>query len=87
MKVHVLLEQEHPEDNWSTVEYVVSMRLDKAPDTGWCWWMEGVTPQPPTEAIEEKVMEGAVKQLEDATESALDAAEYGVCLVRFGSWR
>jgi len=75
VKLIVTLELEHPEDVFWTQSFIVTMRYDKACDTGWSWWLEEVHPTPPTEAIEEAVMEKAVRMLDDATNAALDAAE------------
>ena len=65
MKVRIPLEVEHPEDTYSEVEYIITMRWDKAPDTGWGWWLESIEPTPPNEYVEERLMEIAVQRLRE----------------------
>ncbi len=74
MKVRITLEVEHPQDVYTDVEYVVSMRWDKAPDTGWGWWLEGIEPAPPNEYVEERIMELAVRELWDEEVAMREAA-------------
>ncbi len=72
MKIHVQVVDDETEVE---TEYVLTMHWDKAPDTGWGWWLTDVVPTPPNDYIQEKLMELAVRQLEEATNAALDAEE------------
>ena len=69
MTLTITLDEELP-DGRTTFEhrYEVTMEL-----IGWAWHLTSIRPDPPSEFLEERIMERAVMMLEAATHRALDS--------------